>query len=187
MAKKKVTLPMTVDSNGIMETKLTRSEAIELMLEEAREQTGNRVKAIEKELHDLQHLSPDELDDLHAVAKNAHMRIAWNGEEVNVSFDVKSSAFPKWIKERRARQKDLEEERNTLYTVQRSLEDKGKAKLAIMKQVLESNDEGRKFLAQVEQMSVALSAKLFEVAKQPPAPKMIEAKTTVTVKTTLEA
>jgi hypothetical protein len=183
MTKKKETLPLSVETDGLLETKLTRSEAIELMLEQAKELNDQRLKEIDEEHRELHKITHGELVMLtEAFSKGGTIEFnGWGGGE-GLSFGGRLllKEMPAWAKERQKRIQALADERSSLYNIQRALNDRGKAKLAIMKQVLESSAEGKAFLSQIEKMSISLNGRLLKAEKDPPT-KMLVADTTVTV------
>lgn len=185
-------LPLNVGTEEVMETKLTRSEAIELMLQEAVEQTQARIQQIENEIRDLEDLSIEELRELLGCGSIGGGRIhhvTWRSEAHNTtsaSVEVSYDGAPAWLLAKRDRKFALEKERSGLYDVQRALQDKGKAKLQIMKQVLEGSEPGRAFLKQIEQMSVALTSRLFTAAGAPKSLPEVSVTTTVSVKATVK-
>lgn len=184
-------LPLEVDTSGLMETKLTRSEAIELMLQQAVEQVETRTKEIETRLRELCVITPEQVQDLlGAVHKEVlvHHRDYDNADaQVSIHVPYDSCMTPQWLKDGLIEYKALNEEKRRLYDVHRVLIDRGKAKLAIMKQVLEGSSEGRAFLKQIETMSVALNGKLFANAGGPKLPQLTTTTTiTEVVKVTVE-
>lgn len=182
MAKKSVdVLPMSVDATGIMETKLTRSEAIELMLEEAKEQISAKMAALEAERNKLRNLTKDEVIEL---ATAGRVSFSWNRKGGDVNFTTPTK-LPTWFVERQKRDEELGKEISLLTHTKYALDEKGKAKLIIMKQVLEGSEEGRKFLEDVSKMALGLTTRLIKAAEDPPKPQL-ETTTTVKVTTTVK-
>jgi hypothetical protein len=186
-------LPLNVGTEEVMETKLTRSEAIELMLQEAAEQVEARQKQIEKEMSDLEDLAPEELRELLDVGAitggrihHVHWRVESGHTQTSASIEVDYTKAPSSLLAKRDRKIELEQERGRLYDVARALQDKGKAKLQIMKQVLEGSEQGRAFLRQIEQMSLALNARLITNAAAPRPLPEVSVTTTVSVKASVK-
>lgn len=185
-------LPLAVDTGEVMETKLTRSEAIELMLQEAVEQSQAWIQRIEKEIQGLEDLEYNEITELvmcGAISKGRIHHTVWRSEAHNAtsaSIEVDYGKAPAWLIAKRDRKFALEQERSRLWDVNRALQDKGKAKLQIMKQVLEGSEQGRAFLKQIEQMSVALNGRLFAAAGGPKALPDVSVTTTVSMKATVK-
>ena len=184
-------LPLEVDTSGLLETKLTRSEAIELMLQQAMEQVETRTKENRARLLKLRDITFEQVQDLLGVVPDAaevHYKNYDNKTvQITLTIPYDSSVTLQWLKDGQTEYKALNEENDKLYDVHRVLADRGKAKLAIMKQVLEGSSEGRVFLKQIETMSVALNGKLFANAGKPSEPQLTTTTTiTEVVKVTVE-
>ena len=174
MTKKKknetvATLPLTVDTTGIMETKLTRSEAIELMLQDAIERVEAQLKENRQKQHDVQQLTHAEVQQLIPLQPKRsrfapRFHIGDNMVSVDITYDA--SNIPQFIKDKENEYRILLGENNRLNDVLRVLQDRGKAKLTIMKQVLEGSEDGRDFLRKVESMSVSLTGRLIKASEK---------------------
>ena len=177
-SKKKDELPLTIDVSGIMETKITRSEAIEMMLQESLEKVQRQCKELHKEKSSLGSITVAQLIELLDSVDDNSISVSfdhWYGnvnDTVNTAVRIprKNCRTPQWFVERQERHKQIVLEERRLQEVEGALRDRGKAKLTIMKQVLEGNDEGRAFLKQVESMSVALNGRLLANAGVPKSP-----------------
>ncbi len=152
---------------GIVETKLSRSEAVELMLEEATKQNHEAKEKLKIERSKLLFLSQEELVSLATHNTDLKPRISMYGykrsqDDGQVEFSFNFDTDIPWFAERLQKLKTLDEQITAHDNVAYELRDKGKAKLAIMKQVLGQTPDGRRFLEQISSMSLTLGKAMLD-------------------------
>lgn len=157
-APKKIPSKSLGDLKDMIETKVTRSEAIDIMLDSLREEVNARKKKLEEERHDLyKDLRPADVisafahyEDLNAAKMDVRRNCWAKDNEINITF----SLLPKeggLLAGRVARQIEIEKELNDCIQMLNRVNGK-EAKTFLLKQMIGQTAEGRLFLGRMDTM-----------------------------------
>lgn len=171
MSKKKKD-PETDANFGIVETKLTRTEVIDLVIQESIDRLNKRNQEIEQEQKDLLDLDIS-LKHLHPLDGKVrfHPSPGYRNDpdkrpdrfDVSFSVDVSSDdrlqdAFDAW--------RLLKDERDRNWVALNALQDRARARMAILKQALEKTEDGKQLLEAVRTVSMAVGRRLLDAAAE---------------------
>jgi hypothetical protein len=158
---------MNAAVSTVMETKLTRSELIEIVILELEQDIKNKIADVKREFDELNNFSLADLynDRVSLSFKFCEWSIGSGRRdecrvELAVDGDFKLPAFSN-IKYRYAKLAELANLKRELEASLNELtSNKQKAKLNILKKCIETTAEGKVLLASLEQLKLSISAKL---------------------------
>jgi len=148
-----------MSKNPIINTKLTRTEIIDLVIQETLDKVTERLDEIGKQTKSLKRLGGVDLVQLAQAGRNGWADPSWDNSKVTITFDVSPSQWPvcKELNE-------LKDEQNELHQVQSALHDRRTARLKILKESLEKTEDGQELLGQLKTFSLTVGAKLMLAA-----------------------
>lgn len=155
--------------NQLLETKVTRAELLDIILEDLLAELREKEADAEKRREALPPFDQRKfLALLPASAEievNTHCGKYDDQIKVDISFRLPHSSAPAGFWERFDANKRLEEEESKYRMEIRSLENnRSRAKAEVIRKMLEGSDEGVKLLAQVAEMKLAIKRKLLPAA-----------------------
>lgn len=151
-----------------IETKLTKSEVIDLIIDSMTTELKQKQHVLEQELQAVSNFSVEEITDLLVTqGAKASIRESWNNKTlvtVNVqALEVKPTGA---LKDRLTKIHAINAELTRLRQVQNELEgNKARAKNEILKRFLEQTEEGRTVLEQINGFKLKLQTKMLAAAK----------------------
>lgn len=151
---------MRLDLTGLAAEKITRSEAINLMLHEAKQASAERSRALESERVLLSNLSPEDARRMVSLAcvtieggyHHAEVRKKPSGTfgaAVNISLPRDLSDLPPDLCARFNRLERVEADLNAERLVSRSLEDRSHVQTVLLRGMLGETEEGKALLKQL--------------------------------------
>lgn len=155
---KNETVELVVSKQALpIETKLSRSEIIELLIENMERDLKAQIEQLEVKEKLLQRVRFDEVADL---VREGQFELSVNtyGQD-RVELRIERVTLDNRFKKRVAEIKAVREEKNKLQNLVYELGNK-KAKNVILRRFLESSDEGKAILKQLDQFKVGLQTKL---------------------------
>ena len=159
----------TTDSFGIVETKLTRTEVIDLVIQESIDRLNKRNDQIAEEMKELLQIDIPlrSLVPAKSVVFSPRQGYTRVGEveenRFEVSFSVEVSTDRR-LQDTYDAWKVLKDEQNKNYQALNALNDRARARMAILKQALENTDDGRQLLEAVKAVSMSVGRRLLLAA-----------------------
>lgn len=152
-----------------IETKLTRGEVVEMLIEQLVGDLTMRRERLDAEYKELSKLSPSELKKLDLVGS---LGIRYDGKLCIHSSELALETVPAWLAARVERLRTVGAERRKIDDMRGKLYDKGAAKNAILRKLLESSENGRTILEQIGKFRIGMQKQLeaaveAEMAKKP--------------------
>jgi hypothetical protein len=148
-----------------VETKLTKSEVIELIIESMSSELKAQEHALEEELKTICNFPLSEVAAL-LTSATVNIRESWNDKskiQLSLSAELKNVGA---LTARVGRMHAVQAELQRIRTVRNELEgNKQRAKNEILKRFLEQTDEGRTVLEQINSFKLKLQTKLLAAAK----------------------
>ena len=170
MAEKNTTV---VEAQSIIESKLTKTEAIEIMVDDILRELNRAAKNAEAEISKLKRVSVKDVAHLlkEAELSYSHSRYERNGGfNISVTYTTVPTATllkDPVLADRAQRLKDLQEEHTSIQDqIHKLTNDKASTKVALLKSILEGSPEGRDWLAQLDTIRHR-AAKRFNISVNP--------------------
>lgn len=159
--------PQVINVEAIVESKLSKSEAIGLIIDAAQRRVNERIEEIGRKLNELANIGHEEGMKL---AHGGKVRVdfrTWNASHghsptvvIAVNREYTMASMPTALLKRYSRYVELEAERGRLYSMQGALNERERAKNYVLRQTLEGTEEGRALLQALDAMSIRLGGQL---------------------------
>lgn len=154
--------------DGIVETKLSKSEVINLIIDDIEAKCRVRISEIDVEQQNLAaNLPKDKVRKLvfEYLTFSVHLGHSYD-QTVSIRTGVGRlpDDLPTWLLEARDRHRALDLERTQLNKVRQAMQEKDKARNYILRHSLSSSDEGRDLMKVIENFSIGLHSQLLLVA-----------------------
>lgn len=159
-----------MNPNEVFETKVTRAEMIDMILDDLTCELETQHDKVKKQL-DAVEPKAELADFLKLVPKGTEVEVseAWNDEKVmnvSISFTVKTTALPTDYRLAHAQKKKLEEQKGSLRDQLSQLrKNRQHAKNEIIRKSLEATPEGRQVLSTISEFKVSIKQKLLPESK----------------------
>ena len=163
--------------DSFIEMKLTKGEAIDLLIVELKEELAKSVRDLEKQIKDINATFKfadvaSVISENFAVSLNYGYRddgtvqIQLGDREYGSGLNVKPSKLPQDVQDRLKQRGELSREKQRLESMMHRLDDKkGDARSVIMRQMLESSSSGKRFLALIQDLRLQVKPRLQLAAK----------------------
>jgi hypothetical protein len=165
--------PQIVQAQSIIESKLTKTEAIEIMVDDILRELRRAQKNAETEINKLKQVSVKEVAQYLKDADINYSSTRFDkdgGFNIHVTYaTVKESVLFKdpVIGERMRRLKEISVEHSNIQDqIHKLTQDKTSTKVALLKSILEGSPEGRDWLAQLDTIRHR-AAKRFNISVNP--------------------
>lgn len=154
----------TVSQELPVETKLTRSEIIDLVIESVHEDLNKKKDELERALNSLRkvQLTP-EIEKLVLSRTVVSIYVPYDGGQPTLSATVNDNdhfPLPKELKNHGGQVIKLKKEINEVEQALRQLQNKSAAKNTILKRFLEGTAEGRELLRRIGEFKMQLKTKM---------------------------
>jgi hypothetical protein len=165
---------MGTNMNDIFETKLTRTEVLDLILDELTEELNSQIEPIEKELEALPGSDKIKADFALFAKKLTSQKVSidepydWDSGDYTVSVQVKMprSALPAEIRDVLVKRRKLETQKEAIQEQLRKLTNsKVRARNELIRKSLEASSEGKEIIARLTEFKFALRPKLLGAGK----------------------
>ncbi len=153
----------------LIETKLTKTEAIDLLVEEMRTELEAERADVDRQMKALS--ASITLKDLSPGLTDIRVDINVPGKyrsdyHVGIAGDVKLSRFSAHVQSKLSRLKELTERQEELGKRHHELsESKARIRTVILKSLLEGSEQGQKFLELLDSLRLKVSPKLLQLRK----------------------
>lgn len=161
-----------VDLKNLVETKLSKSELVELVIGDMRSTTRKELKNVQAEIEQINgEIILSDVLDLIVGKVSVEKPFSYREEKddalpksyqvsVHVTQNVSLSKFPKHVQELLKRRHALQLMEEELQSRISKLSDKGEAKNFVLKGLIEQTPEGKQFLQLLEGIKVKVDTKL---------------------------
>jgi hypothetical protein len=147
--------------NDLLETKVTRTEFLDLILDDMALEISGQIDAIRKRIAAVPSVPRKLIVDLMPDDPEINYWDDGTGLSVRIEFKVKRADVPAEYRERKAALAALDKELQPVKERQWKLQNgKAKARIELIRRSLEATGEGRKLLEEAASLKLRLSRKL---------------------------